>query len=247
MWFSSVLRWLQGTGKASPRVRPVPGPRRRPRPPAVEELEQCLTPSEVGANDFRLPFLGNDGIRNFGAFDAAVAYNGRNHEYLVVWTGDDFTDEEFAIFGQRIDAATGALLGGKIRLSDRGRGGKTGPWWTTSARPSGSAPRRGTAGPAADRGRGLSAEGGGPGEYDRRRRGAARRAETLPRFSRPASPPAARRQRRRRAGPGRAGPRPRQALAEGLRRRHPRPPAAEPRLTVNPHPFQNRRPQETGP
>src|SRR5262249_45422753 len=53
----------------------------------------------------------------------AVAYNGRNHEYLVVWKGDDVTDGEFEIFGQRLDAATGALLGGKIRLSDMGPDG----------------------------------------------------------------------------------------------------------------------------
>ncbi len=126
MWFSSVLRWLQGTSKSSPRGRPVPGPRRRFRPSALEELGPCPTPAEVGLNDFRLSFMGPDGNPNFGAFESAVAYNSRNHEYLFVWSGDDFTDEEFEIFGQRIDAATGALLGGKVRLSDLGPDGNIG-------------------------------------------------------------------------------------------------------------------------
>src|SRR4051794_30344743 len=101
-----------------PLRRPKPsGPRRRrPLRPALEELEPRLTPAQVGPNDFRISFTGNDGTPNFGAADPAVVYNGRNHEYLVVWSGDDFTDNDTEVFGQRIDAATGASLGGKIRI-----------------------------------------------------------------------------------------------------------------------------------
>src|SRR5262245_1688429 len=124
MWFSSVLHRLKGTSKSSPRGCPGPGPKRRPRP-AVEDLESRLTPAEVGFNDFRLSFMGNDGDPNFGAFDPAVACNTLNNEYLVVWSGDDFTDGEFEIFGQRLDASPAAALGGKIRISDLGPDGDT--------------------------------------------------------------------------------------------------------------------------
>jgi hypothetical protein len=101
-------------------------PRRRlPLRPVLEELEPRLTPAEVGLNDFRLSFMGNDGNPKFDASSPAVAYNARDHEYLVVWSGDDVTDNEYEVFGQRLDAATGALVGGKIRISDMGPDGDT--------------------------------------------------------------------------------------------------------------------------
>ena len=57
----------------------------------------------------------------FGAFNPALAYNSLNNEYLVVWQGDDSTDGEFEIFGQRLNAATGAGIGANdFRLSDMG-------------------------------------------------------------------------------------------------------------------------------
>jgi hypothetical protein len=98
---------------------------RPPRRPSVEELEPRLTPAEVGANDFRISHMGPDGNAAFGAFDPAVAYNGAANEYLVVWRGDDTTDDEFEIYGQRLNAATGAAIGGKIRISDMGPDGDT--------------------------------------------------------------------------------------------------------------------------
>jgi hypothetical protein len=105
--------------------RPKPSaPRRRQSlRPVLEELEPRLTPAEVGLNDFRISHMGNDGDTKFAAFDPVVAYNNRDHEYLVVWSGDDVTDNEYEIFGQRLDAATGALRGGKIRISDMGPDG----------------------------------------------------------------------------------------------------------------------------
>ncbi|HEX5036663.1 MAG TPA: DUF4215 domain-containing protein [bacterium] len=69
----------------------------------------------VGANDFRISDMGPDGSTTYKAIVADVAYNAVADEYLVVWEGDDNTaplvDEELEIFGQRIDAATGAALG----------------------------------------------------------------------------------------------------------------------------------------
>lgn len=90
----------------------------------------AATGTEVGTNDFRLSDMGPDGNFNFSAFAPAVAYNPTNNEYLVVWTGDDNTaplvDNENEIFGQRIDAATGAEVGtNDFRLSDMGPNGGT--------------------------------------------------------------------------------------------------------------------------
>ena len=83
------------------------------------------TGAEVGANDFRLSDMGGDTL--FDAFDPAVAYNSTDNEYLVVWSGDDSTaplvDEEFEIWGQRVNAATGAEIGADFRLSDMGPDG----------------------------------------------------------------------------------------------------------------------------
>src|SRR5262249_55416613 len=59
-----------------------------------------------------------------------VAYDSRANEYLVVWYGDDNTgalvNDEFEIFGQRVNAATGAAIGGEIRISDMGPDGNIG-------------------------------------------------------------------------------------------------------------------------
>ncbi len=73
------------------------------------------------------PTWAPDGNVSFAALNPAVAYNAMNNEYLVVWSGDDDTaplvDEEFEIFGQRIDAATGAAIGtNDFRISDMGTG-----------------------------------------------------------------------------------------------------------------------------
>jgi len=88
---------------------------------------EAATGREVGVNDFRISHMGPDGNRLYGAFFPAVAYNGAAKEYLIAWQGDDNTaplvDNEKEIFGQRLDAATGALLGGRSRLSDMGPDG----------------------------------------------------------------------------------------------------------------------------
>ncbi len=80
---------------------------------------------EVAPNDFRLSFMGEDELAN--AYDPAVAYNSQDDEYLVVWEGDDGTaplvNNEYEIWGQRVDAATGALIGAAIRISDMGPNG----------------------------------------------------------------------------------------------------------------------------
>ena len=83
--------------------------------------------TEVGLNDFRLSDMGPDGDPNYDIFEPEVAYNSADNEYLVVWQGHDNTGSlvryEFEIFGQLVDAATGAEIGGDIRLSDMGLDG----------------------------------------------------------------------------------------------------------------------------
>jgi hypothetical protein len=88
----------------------------------------AATGAEVGSNDFRISDMGPDGNGTFDAEDPAVAYNSTDNEYLVVWVGDDITtplvDEEDEIFGQRLNAATGAEVGDNdFRLSDMGPDG----------------------------------------------------------------------------------------------------------------------------
>ncbi|MBI4748121.1 MAG: hypothetical protein HY774_06500 [Acidobacteria bacterium] len=89
----------------------------------------AATGAEVGTNDFRLSDMGPDGNSNFNAISPSVIYNSFNNEYLVVWSGDDNTsplvDNENEIFGQRVNAATGAEIGTDTRLSDMGADGNT--------------------------------------------------------------------------------------------------------------------------
>jgi hypothetical protein len=94
--------------------------------PRMEQLETRLTPADVGVNDFRISDMGIDGNTSYNATDAAVAYNSTNHEYLVVWSADDvgaMADNEFEIFGQRFDAATGTPINAEFRISTMGPNG----------------------------------------------------------------------------------------------------------------------------
>lgn len=77
---------------------------------------------EVGADDFRISVMGGSGDFAFRATHTAVAYNATDDEYLVVWTGDTDTgglvDNQYQIFGQRLDGTTGAPLGSDIQISN---------------------------------------------------------------------------------------------------------------------------------
>ena len=77
------------------------------------------------ADFFRVSALGPEGYGNYDAGAPAVAANPDAGEFLVVWSGDDdagdLVDEELEIFGQRIDAVTGAELGSDdFRISRMG-------------------------------------------------------------------------------------------------------------------------------
>lgn len=75
---------------------------------------------EIGTNDFRISDIGPDGSNSFGVFSTGVAYNPNANEYLVVFSGDE-ADGEFEIYGQRLNAATGAEVGpNDFRISTTG-------------------------------------------------------------------------------------------------------------------------------
>ena len=75
----------------------------------------------------RVSFMGPDGATNFRANTPSIAYNATSNEYFVVWSGDhnsgSLVTTEFEIWGQRINAATGALIGSMIRISTMGTDG----------------------------------------------------------------------------------------------------------------------------
>ena len=103
--------------------------------PVTNELEiygqriDAATGSEIGTNDFRISDMGPDGSNEyFGTIPAAVL-NGTRDEYLVVWQGREgelAAPGESEIYGQRLDAATGAELGeNDFRISNMGPDGDT--------------------------------------------------------------------------------------------------------------------------
>jgi len=78
--------------------------------------------------------MGPNGDTNYGAFwfllfmmAPDVAYNPVTDQYLVVWFADNnvspLVDNEFEIFGQLVDATTGALAGSRFRISFMGPNG----------------------------------------------------------------------------------------------------------------------------
>ena len=98
--------------------------------PAVDDEFEIFGQRVAGATGAligdteRLSDMGPDGDPDYDARRPAVAYNPTQNEYLVVWEGDDdtsvYVDNEFEIFGQRVDGVTGSELGSDVRLSSVG-------------------------------------------------------------------------------------------------------------------------------
>jgi hypothetical protein len=77
--------------------------------------------AEVGTNDFRISTAGMDTDTARAAAAPAVAYSGAANEYLVAWNGDGLaTNNEFEIFGQRLDAAGAEVGTNDFRISTVG-------------------------------------------------------------------------------------------------------------------------------
>lgn len=68
--------------------------------------------AEVGENDFQISQMNPAGDTSHIGTHPDVAFNATDNEYLVVWAGSDESNLGGPeIFAQRIDAATGALVG----------------------------------------------------------------------------------------------------------------------------------------
>jgi hypothetical protein len=95
--------------------------------PDYEVFGARVSAAGAPGSKFRISTMGTD---DTGAgFNAAVAYNSTDNEYLVIWQGDGLaTDDEFEVFGQRLSAA-GADLGATndFRISNVGTDGDTDP------------------------------------------------------------------------------------------------------------------------
>ncbi len=86
----------------------------------------------TGASSWNLALSSAGGLGNstYSAFSPDVECSSVTDECLVVWFGDDNVDglanDEYEIFGQRFDAATGGAVGADdFRLSDAGGTGTT--------------------------------------------------------------------------------------------------------------------------
>jgi hypothetical protein len=73
-------------------------------------------------SDFRISNVFTDGDASRVGTDSAVAYNSAQNEYLVVFRADPTTNDEFEIYGRRVNAA-GAPLGSDFRISAVGDDG----------------------------------------------------------------------------------------------------------------------------
>ncbi|HPK04150.1 MAG TPA: hypothetical protein PLS90_17025, partial [Candidatus Sumerlaeota bacterium] len=67
-------------------------------------------------DQIRVSDMGPAGDTEHEASDPAVAYNPDDHEYLVLWSGDDVNSGEFEIHGQRLSAAA-EPLGENFRIT----------------------------------------------------------------------------------------------------------------------------------
>ena len=85
------------------------------------------TAEYVDADIRRMSDMGGSGDPNYDARDPDVAYNSTNNQYLIVWEGDDtatgLVNDEFEIWGQRLDATLGGVGSNDFRISDMGGSG----------------------------------------------------------------------------------------------------------------------------
>ncbi|MCI0683012.1 MAG: Ig-like domain-containing protein [Gemmataceae bacterium] len=82
---------------------------------------------QIGVNDFRISDMGPDGDTRFAAESPDLVYNAASQEFLVVWHGSDnagaLVEDEYEIYGQRLDVAGNAIGANDFRISDMGTDG----------------------------------------------------------------------------------------------------------------------------
>jgi uncharacterized repeat protein (TIGR01451 family) len=84
------------------------------------QLIDAATGAEVGA-DFQISSMGGTSASN-DARTPAVAYNATSNQYLVVWSGDE-TNNQFEIYGRRVNATGAPSDALALRLSTMGADG----------------------------------------------------------------------------------------------------------------------------
>jgi hypothetical protein len=77
----------------------------------------------TNVDDFRISEIGPDGNSAYSAQEPAVAADPLSGEYLVFWRGDDALVDKFEIWGQRLNGATHADIGGDFQLTHTGPDG----------------------------------------------------------------------------------------------------------------------------
>jgi hypothetical protein len=91
---------------------------------SADDLSTAQMMGEVPPNDFRISHMGPDSNTSYLALDPSVAYNSLRDEHLVVWSGNHVGEKldpgEKEIYGQRIDASNGSLIGNMLRISYMG-------------------------------------------------------------------------------------------------------------------------------
>ncbi len=78
----------------------------------------------VDADNIRLSEMQGSGDADYDAYNPAIAYNTTYNEYMVVWYGDkdlyNTANEEYEIWGQRLNASLGRMGASGFRISDIG-------------------------------------------------------------------------------------------------------------------------------
>ncbi|MFN8588808.1 MAG: hypothetical protein U0704_13525 [Candidatus Eisenbacteria bacterium] len=94
------------------------------------QLVDAATGNALGTNDMRYSDMGPDGDPVYDAFRPSIAYDSATREFAITWEGDDkgggLTSGEFEIFGQLVDARTGAeSRNNDFQVTDMGIPGHT--------------------------------------------------------------------------------------------------------------------------
>ncbi|MBX7148669.1 DUF4215 domain-containing protein [bacterium] len=83
--------------------------------------------NEIGDNDFKISDVGPDSSNNYLALSPNAYFNSLDDEYLVTWAAEDnnggMVDEEYEIFGQRLNTNGDEIGDNDFRISDMGPDG----------------------------------------------------------------------------------------------------------------------------
>lgn len=90
----------------------------------VQRLD-ASTAAEIGGDDVRISDMGSDDETKYAAFEPRLAVNTAGDIYMVVWWGDDGTDDEYEIYGQRLDETAAEIGTNDFQISAMGPAANT--------------------------------------------------------------------------------------------------------------------------